>query len=251
VKLFVLSDVHVDYNPNMQWLEGLRSHKEDGCVSILILAGDVASNLEKLERCFTTLREKFDEVVYIPGNHEFWINQGHESRSLVNSLDKLEQILEVCRQQGVRANPCLVSLEGPDSRGDRRRSDLLLLPLFSWYHASWDKEPELPPSAYESIKIKGLPAFEERWADFRYCKWPEVPDQGLADMFAKLNEPWVEMFATVKSKRESIKVITLSHFVPRQELVPEKRFLITSELPKVVGSDLIERQLRQVKSDLH
>ena len=43
----------------------------------------------------------------------------------------------------------------------------------------------------------------------------------------------------------------MSHFVPRLELVPEKRFLVSPELPKVVGSDPLERQLRDVGVDLH
>ena len=42
-----------------------------------------------------------------------------------------------------------------------------------------------------------------------------------------------------------------SHMVPRKELMPERRFLVDPHLPKVSGSSVIERQLRQVGSSAH
>ena len=45
-------------------------------------------------------------------------------------------------------------------------------------------------------------------------------------------------------------VVSISHFVPRLELVPEKRFLVSPDLPKVVGSDPLERQIRSVQAQL-
>merc|ERR1719424_1384674 len=45
--------------------------------------------------------------------------------------------------------------------------------------------------------------------------------------------------------------ISFSHFVPRQELLPEKRMLIMADLHKVSGSDHLEAQLRQLMPDVY
>jgi hypothetical protein len=47
-----------------------------------------------------------------------------------------------------------------------------VVPLLSWYNASWDTEPDLPPEVLEEL-YGGRAGFKERWADFRLCKWPE------------------------------------------------------------------------------
>ena len=46
-------------------------------------------------------------------------------------------------------------------------------------------------------------------------------------------------------------VISFSHFLPRQELCPEKRFLLEPLLTKVVGSDFLERQIRRLRPHVH
>lgn len=44
-------------------------------------------------------------------------------------------------------------------------------------------------------------------------------------------------------------LITVSHFLPLQALCPEKRFLLTPELTKVVGSDALAHQVRSTEID--
>ncbi|CAM9155197.1 unnamed protein product [Heterosigma akashiwo] len=46
-------------------------------------------------------------------------------------------------------------------------------------------------------------------------------------------------------------IISFSHFLPRIELCPEKRFLREPMITKVIGSDPLERQVRRLGSDLH
>lgn len=54
---------------------------------------------------------------------------------------------------GARAEEVLVEEgvpgEGPAGEGlvVRGRQELAVFPLLSWYHASWDSEPNLPPGA--------------------------------------------------------------------------------------------------------
>ena len=55
---------------------------------------------------------------------------------------------------GARAEEVLVEEEGVPGEGPageglvvRGRQELAVFPLLSWYHASWDSEPNLPPGA--------------------------------------------------------------------------------------------------------
>jgi hypothetical protein len=46
-------------------------------------------------------------------------------------------------------------------------------------------------------------------------------------------------------------VVTYSHFLPRQELCPEKKFLLEPHTTKVIGSTYLESQIRRVNPQLH
>ena len=66
-RVFVISDLHADYKPNMAWIKSLPSRRADaaataGCLSILLIAGDLASELDTLEEGLLALKGKFDEV---------------------------------------------------------------------------------------------------------------------------------------------------------------------------------------------
>ena len=154
---------------------------------------------------------------------------------------------------------------------------LLLVPLLSWYHPSWDTEPDLPAEILAEL-YKGRPSFEQCWADFRYCKWPEevvrgeggreggreewvsttTRNRGIAEWFAKQNEGFLEDARVRVETREGgreggrkVVVISFSHFLPREELCPEKRFLIEPMLTKVIGSRPLREQVERLKPDLH
>lgn len=45
-------------------------------------------------------------------------------------------------------------------------------------------------------------------------------------------------------------IISFSHFVPRQELCPEKRMLFYPKLPKIIGSDPLEDRIRSIHGDM-
>jgi len=86
----------------------------------------------------------------------------------------------VCQQCGVHTKPLIIQLPGerggddtPEggSRGDRPR--VILLPFLSWYHSTFDTDPELPHHTLAEVAIPGMRPFEERWADFKWCSWPD------------------------------------------------------------------------------
>ena len=52
---------------------------------------------------------------------------------------------------------------------------LSVVPLYSWYHAGWDTEPDLQDETYLEVE-RALP-FSRKWGDFSMCTWPGVVDQ--------------------------------------------------------------------------
>lgn len=66
-QVFVISDLHADYKPNMAWIKDLPSRRAEagtaaGCLSVLLVAGDLASDLDTLEEGLLALKGKYDEV---------------------------------------------------------------------------------------------------------------------------------------------------------------------------------------------
>lgn len=174
------------------------------------------------------------------------------------------------------------SREGSYSGNNQR--GLYVFPLHSWYHSSWDKEGDIVHPLQMAME-EAIP-FDKRWSDFRSCKWPKDllydPDQwtsvnkdclALAEAFASVNEIFLHpppSKSTQRLERDEIlpllgspwfdeklvascdaTVLSFSHFVPRNELSPEKRYLISPLLSKVIGSDLLESQIRRLQSDIH
>ena len=223
---------------------------------------------------------------------------------------------------------------------------VLVVPLYGWYHASWDTEPSITDAQFLAVE-RALP-FDKKWSDFAACTWPKelvspeefvnITTSGdrvgvhnnsnsksgslltrgegstkLAEVFAKLNEPFLhppphrnegvsansagvgvgvasgtttaslllpstetkttdslestgsgsgdgdgaEMLKKAALQHEQLEqqrrylgtplltpaeaaagsttVISFSHYLPRQELCPEKRFLTEPMLSRVIG----------------
>lgn len=75
-RVFVLSDLHTDYTENMKWVKDLSSvrYKND----ILIVAGDVSETYKNFIMTMSLLKNKFEHVLYVPGNHDLWCRRDGE-----------------------------------------------------------------------------------------------------------------------------------------------------------------------------
>jgi predicted phosphodiesterase len=154
MRILTISDLHTDFRENWHLVEQISStlYHDD----ILIVAGDIADNLEIIKRTLSLLRSKFKMVCYTPGNHELWVrNEGYDS------IEKLFRILRLCHSLDVQTMPAQVN-------------NLWIVPLFSWYDPEFDSGPA-------DKELDG-------WADFHFCKWPEEIHQ-VYKYFIELNEP--------------------------------------------------------------
>lgn len=178
----------------------------------LLVAGDIADKLEIIEETLALLCAKFSHLFYMPGNHELWVRSvGYDS------LEKLGRVMEICDRLGVHTRPA-------------RAGELWVVPLYSWYDAEFDVD-----GSGETEELRA-------WADFYLCRWPKM-GESVSQYFLKLNASRI--------KRYDGAIISLSHFLPRRELLPEVSMLRFKGLPKVSGSAGLERQIRELNSIAH
>jgi 3',5'-cyclic AMP phosphodiesterase CpdA len=111
-RLRAVSDLHVGHRDNRTIAEGLRpNHPGDW----LIVAGDVAENVDDVVRTLGQLRERFVEVIWVPGNHELWTRS--KDRVQLRGVARYEHLVAACRAVGVRTPedpwPVWTGLGGP------------------------------------------------------------------------------------------------------------------------------------------
>eukprot|EP00250_Pteridium_aquilinum_P016098 c22939_g1_i3 orf=100-801(-) len=136
MRIFAVSDLHTDYVENLAWVKGMPMdvYGQD----TLVVAGDVAEKLETFEVTMTLLKERFRHVFFVPGNHDLWC-RGNIAENM-HSLEKLRRLLEICYRLGVETEPKVVKGVG-------------IVPLFSWYHQSFDKEKDISGYRFPPLKF--------------------------------------------------------------------------------------------------
>jgi 3',5'-cyclic AMP phosphodiesterase CpdA len=96
VKVFATSDLHVGYAENRRLVEGLRP--ESDC-DWLIVAGDVAERVADIEWALGLLAQRFETVVWAPGNHELWTTPDDPVQ--LRGEQRYQHLVRLCRGLGV------------------------------------------------------------------------------------------------------------------------------------------------------
>lgn len=125
-RLVAVSDLHIGYGANRQVVQGLRPrHPGDW----LIVAGDVCEKVADLQWALGTLAERFERVVWTPGNHELWTHPNDPVQ--LRGVERYEHLVEVCRALGV------LTPEDPFALWDGPGGQAAVAPLFVLYDYSW------------------------------------------------------------------------------------------------------------------
>ena len=95
-KLLAISDLHVRYPENRQFVQDLRP---DSDRDWLLVAGDVADRWADIEWALTELSQRFQLVVWSPGNHELWTVPGDPVQ--LRGVERYQQLVALCRRLGV------------------------------------------------------------------------------------------------------------------------------------------------------
>ena len=235
MRIFALSDLHVDQQENMKWLNRLSNH--DYTSDLLIIAGDVSADPVKFSTAVQLLNKKFATLCFVPGNHELWVR----NHQFYDSLEKFYEVLEWCRLYNVVTEPIQV--------GTNDRHPVWIIPLFSWYIMPEEGEGSLfLPKPNEDPSL-GM------WSDNYFVKWAEgETNRSMTNYFLKKNEPLL-------NRQYNSPVISFSHFLPRQELMfseEEARsgVVVNDRHPafnfsRVAGCSELDEQIRRLGARIH
>lgn len=210
MKIFALSDLHVDFPANRSWVEAMPAyaHRED----LLVVAGDVSDSMDLMAWCFETLASRFAKVLFVPGNHELWVLGDPPA---IDSMAKFWRVRALAHSRGVVT-------------GVLRYGRVSIVPLMSWYDGSFGT-----PSAL----------LTDRWMDYRACRWVgNLAAHDICSEFLRMNE------AVLDVRNDT--VISVSHFVPRADLLPATSEVTQLLLP-VMGSRRLEAQVRRLNPAIH
>lgn len=205
-----------------------------------------------------------------------------QTQSPPSSFAKLESIYAICREEGVLVDPVYVEGDGATTT---TTTPVWILPLESWYDGTLSFNEEL---------CQGFDKWP--WVDFDRCVWPgfgpadltspnaRIP-QGLVEHFLRRNQryvldPWrrhlqqqeqqqqaddattTATTTTTTTKSKDLLVITVSHFAPNQQCLPDWKDLsattfqtdawldhgsggMSAKFAKVAGTRLLDAQLRR------
>lgn len=95
-RLLATSDLHVGYPENRGIVAGIRPESEGDW---LIVAGDVGELSTQIEWALGLLAERFEKVVWAPGNHELWTTK--DDPVTARGEERYRHLVEMCRRLGV------------------------------------------------------------------------------------------------------------------------------------------------------
>jgi len=244
-RIWALSDVFFDQHGVPEWCKSLSSSffRDD----VLVLAGNLADSLPQLRFALTVLKSKFRRIFYVPGNHDLWVrrvtlqtilkgeNVKDEQRSLIDSVSKLLEVLQVCDEMGIETAPAEVA------------AGVFVVPMYSWYSRDFvprERRREMASQTDAEAKVTIDP----------WIKWPfPCGSDDAWKFFMRMNETALRATLASKSAFERFTdkkavVITMTHFLTRPDLD------IDWTVPGIwdyVGCDGLDEQIRAIGSNVH
>lgn len=147
MRLLAVSDLHVGHPANREVVESLRGQPGDW----LLVAGDVAEAPADIEWALATLTDRFERVVWVPGNHELWSTGDHELRG----VERYDHLVALCRRLGV------LTPEDPYVTIESDSEELILVPLFLLYDYSFREPGESQADAIRRAEKAGQACADE------------------------------------------------------------------------------------------
>lgn len=96
MKLWAVSDLHVRHPDNRAIAEEIRPESADDW---LIVAGDVAEQVDDVVATLALLRSRWARVIWVPGNHELWARS--KDPVPLRGVARYERLVAQCRALGV------------------------------------------------------------------------------------------------------------------------------------------------------
>ena len=119
----------------------------------LIVAGDVADRVVDVEWTLRLLRDRFERVIWAPGNHELWTVPQDEVQ--LRGVERYHHLVELCRGLGV------LTPEDEYPVWPGAEEELVVAPLFLLYDYSWRPAGMTIPEALSHGRDSGVYCTDE------------------------------------------------------------------------------------------
>jgi 3',5'-cyclic AMP phosphodiesterase CpdA len=130
-RLLAISDLHIGYPENRDFALSLRPADRGDW---LIVAGDVGEVLADVGYVLATLADRFERVIWTPGNHELWTLPSDPVA--LRGVARYEALVAVCRRFGVLTpEDDFPVWPGPDG-------PVTIAPLFTLFDYSFTASPD-------------------------------------------------------------------------------------------------------------
>ena len=235
VKIYTMSDLHVDYSGNLEHL--LQLNNPDYKDSAIIFAGDASDDIDKLAMLLKHFIEIFKHVFFVPGNHELWVRDHRHA----HSVEKFDAIIHLCHTLGVHTHPVKLG---------KAHNSVWIVPLFSWYTKPEEGEDSL------FVYKPGDDQTELIWSDNHFCDWRPLEGRTTpTEYFLNLNESRI-------NRHYDAPVITFSHFLPMSEVAftlgdginfPKNNIdpLPEFNFTRVAGTNKLAQQIERIGAQIH
>jgi len=203
LKLYAISDLHLDFKVNMEALRAMPRFARDW----LITGGDLCTSEKHLREALDILCAKFAKVFWVPGNHELWSSKATSDGEMLQGVEKYLSLVEVCREYGV-ATPedPFVSWPGPGE-------PCLIAPLFVLYDYSFRPADVALEDAVSWAMEGGVLCSDERLIT-------PAPYSSMIDWCDARLEYSVRRLDAVPSH---VRLVLVNHFPLREALVRIRR----------------------------
>ena len=204
MKLYAISDLHLDFRVNREALADLPEFPEDG----LITGGDLCTTEQHLDDALTVLCRKFKKVFWVPGNHELWsCKSPAKNGEFLHGEAKYRALVSICRRHGVHTP------EDPFETWPAHGEDHVIAPLFIPYDYSFRPENVALEDAVSWAMESGVLCSDERLIEPR-------PHTSIIEWCQARYEYSITRLDAVA---QAGPLVIVNHFPLRKELVRIRR----------------------------
>jgi Icc-related predicted phosphoesterase len=234
VRIALTSDLHVEHHPEVIGLVAERVRAAGG-VDVLIVAGDVSSDLGSLERSLAELRGTARHAVFVPGNHDLWCLRDSPS-SRARYEEAIPRAVRAAGFHPLGAEP--VALDGVAFAG-----------VTGWYDYTL-RNPEMDQTFTPDDYRRGAWG-RLRWNDKARIDWPGddgAPLDDVAICAAQVASLERQLAACEEPGRSTRSTVVVTHHLPFRELVTSRGELPWDFLNGFMGSARLGDAIRRSPS---